>query len=110
MYRFEDIPGWVEDVRTQALPPMNWLTNTIQNKEMPRALLLNQGKHIPLLWQTLGNKYKGNIKFSVHRDRHGRSSVKMGLEKGDKGSSKILIYPAGSSDYVVYEGARCYVR
>ena len=76
----------------------------VQNKDAPRAVLLNQGKHIPLLWQTLGNKYKGQIKFAVHRDRRGRSSVKMGLEKGEPKSSKVLIYPAGSSDFVLYEG------
>ena len=67
-------------------------------------MLLNQGKHIPLLWQTLGNKYKGQIKFAVHRDRRGRSSVQMGLEQGEPKSSKVLFYPPGSSDYVRYEG------
>lgn len=28
----------------------------------------------------------------------------MGLEKGEPKSSKVLIYPAGSSDFVLYEG------
>jgi hypothetical protein len=28
----------------------------------------------------------------------------MGLEKGEKGSSKVLLYPAGEKDYVLYEG------
>ena len=77
----------------------------MQNKDQHRALLLNQGKHIPLLWQTLGNKYKGQITFGIHRDRKGKSSVKMGLEKGAPKSSKVLLYPAGSMDYVRYEGA-----
>jgi len=87
IYRIEDIPDWIA-----------------ANTNKPRALLLNQGKHIPLLWQTLGNKYKEHFKFAVHRDRRGRSSLKMGLEKGDKGSSKVLLYPAGSTDFVRYEG------
>ena len=69
-------------------------------------MLLNQGKHIPLLWQTLGNKYKGQIRFAVHRDRRGRSSVKMGLEKGEPKSSKVLVYPPGASDFLLYEGTR----
>ncbi|KAI0339552.1 hypothetical protein BDW22DRAFT_563975 [Trametopsis cervina] len=87
IYKLEDIPKWIE-------------TNT----DKPRAVLLNQGKDIPLLWKTLGNKYKDHLKFAVHRDRHGRSSVQMGLEKGEKGSSKVLLYPEGSTDYVLYQG------
>ena len=78
-----------------------------QNKDAPRAVLLNQGKHIPLLWQTLGNKYKDQIKFAIHRDRRGKSSEKMGLEKGEPKSSKVLLYPPGASDYVLYSGASC---
>lgn len=70
-------------------------------------MLLNQGKHIPLLWQTLGNKYKDQIKFAIHRDRRGKSSEKMGLEKGEPKSSKVLLYPPGASDYVLYSGASC---
>ncbi|KAI0794232.1 hypothetical protein C8Q74DRAFT_1247535 [Fomes fomentarius] len=87
IYHLEDLPAWVEE-----------------NKEHHRALLLNQGKHIPLLWQTLGNKYKGQIKFAIHRDRRGKSSVEMGLEAGEPKSSKVLFYPPGSTDYVRYEG------
>lgn len=66
--------------------------------------MLNQGKHIPILWQTLGNKYKDNFKFAIHRDRQGRSSEKLGFEKGKPGSAKVFFYPAGSKDYVRYEG------
>ena len=67
-------------------------------------MLLNQGKHIPILWQTLGNKYKEHFTFGIHRDRYGRTSEKMGFEKGEPGSSKVLLYPAGGTDYVRYEG------
>ncbi|PSR71910.1 hypothetical protein PHLCEN_2v12217 [Hermanssonia centrifuga] len=87
LYQFGDIPGWIQE-----------------NTDKPRALLLNNGKHIPLLWQAIGNKYKDHIKFAIHRDRQGRSSVAMGFEAGEKGSAKVLIYPAGSTDYVRYEG------
>ncbi|KAI1790266.1 hypothetical protein LXA43DRAFT_1017218 [Ganoderma leucocontextum] len=87
VYHLEDLPAWVQE-----------------NTDAPRAILLNQGKHIPLLWQTLGNKYKGGIKFAIHRDRKGKSSVKMGLEQGEAKSSKVLLYPTGSTDYVRYEG------
>ncbi|RDX54098.1 hypothetical protein OH76DRAFT_1061622 [Lentinus brumalis] len=87
IYHIEDLPAWVEE-----------------NKDAPRAVLLNQGKHIPLLWQTLGNKYKGQIKFAIHRDRRGKGSEKMGLEKGEPKSSKVLLYPAGSTDFVLYSG------
>nr|VWP02238.1 Indoleacetamide hydrolase (IAH) (EC (Indole-3-acetamide hydrolase) [Ganoderma boninense] len=106
VYHLEDLPAWVEEVRNfrrNALSCANFLIR-VQNKSAPRAVLLNQGKHIPLLWQTLGNKYKGQITFAIHRDRKGKSSVKMGLEKGEPKSSKVLLYPAGSTDYVRYEG------
>ncbi|EKM50584.1 uncharacterized protein PHACADRAFT_263943 [Phanerochaete carnosa HHB-10118-sp] len=87
LYNFDDITPWLEE-----------------NKDSHRAFLLNNGKHIPLLWQTLGNKYKDHFKFSLHRDRRGLSSEKMGFEKSKWGSSKVLFYPAGSVDYVLYEG------
>lgn len=82
----------------------------VQNIDKPRALLLNQGKGIPLLWQTLGNKYKGQITFAVHRDRYGKSSLEMGLEKGPAKSSKVLYYPPGATDYVRYHGERRALR
>ncbi|OCH87530.1 hypothetical protein OBBRIDRAFT_796133 [Obba rivulosa] len=87
LYHLPQIPTWIEE-----------------NVDHPRALLLNQGKGIPLLWQTLGNKYKDHITFAIHRDRQGKSSEKMGLEKGEPQSSKVLFYPAGSMDYIRYEG------
>ncbi|OJT07687.1 Thioredoxin domain-containing protein C13F5.05, mitochondrial [Trametes pubescens] len=87
VYHLEDLPAWVGE-----------------NIDKPRALLLNQGKGIPLLWQTLGNKYKGQITFAVHRDRYGKSSLEMGLEKGPAKSSKVLYYPPGATDYVRYHG------
>ncbi|KAI0730975.1 hypothetical protein C8Q76DRAFT_793086 [Earliella scabrosa] len=87
IYHIEDLPAWVEE-----------------NKQSPRAVLLNQGKNIPLLWQTLGNEYKDQIKFAIHRDRRGKGSLSLGLEQGENGSSKVLIYPAGSTEFVRYNG------
>ncbi|KAI0630893.1 hypothetical protein C8Q77DRAFT_1219695 [Trametes polyzona] len=87
IYHLEDLPAWVNE-----------------NIDKPRALLLNQGKGIPLLWQTLGNKYKDHITFGIHRDRYGKSSIEMGLEQGPAKSSKVLYYPPGSTDYVRYFG------
>lgn len=72
--------------------------------DKPRALLVNNGKGIPLLWQVLGNKYKDHIKFSVHRDRGGKDSEKMGLPENEKGHSHVLIYPPGQTEYIIYEG------
>ncbi|KAH8104078.1 hypothetical protein BXZ70DRAFT_1052435 [Cristinia sonorae] len=87
IYYVEDIAPWVEEHKTET-----------------RALLLNNGKHIPLLWQVLGNKYKDFFTFAIHRDRHGKSSIAMGLESQEFGQSKVLIYPPGKTDFVVYEG------
>lgn len=69
-----------------------------------RALLLTKDKKIPLLWKVLGNKYKGQLELGTHRDRKGKSSVALGLEAGEKKAAKVLIYPAGSTKYVRYEG------
>ena len=107
IYHLEDIPGWIEEVRQPSrLRAPDLASNLLcaKNKDAPRAVLLNQGKHIPLLWQTLGNKYKDQLTFAIHRDRYGRTSEKMGFEKGEPGSGKVLIYPEGSTDYVRYEG------
>ncbi|TCD67389.1 hypothetical protein EIP91_012424 [Steccherinum ochraceum] len=87
LYNLDDIPGWVEE-----------------HKNEPRALLLNNGKHIPILWQVIGNKYKHHLTFAIHRDRRGKSSGAMGLVPNEKGQSKVLIYPPGETKFVVYEG------
>ena len=80
----------------------------IQGVDRPRAMLINNGKGIPLLWQALSNKYKDHISFGIHRDRHHKSSLAMGFEAGPKGSSKVLIYPAGSTEFIRYEGTYCH--
>ncbi|KAF8159257.1 hypothetical protein B0H34DRAFT_841823 [Crassisporium funariophilum] len=79
-----------------------WLN---EHKDKNRALLLTKDKKIPLLWKVLGNKYKGTtLEFGTHRDKKGKSSVEMGFEAGGKKESKVLLYPAGSTTPVRYDG------
>ncbi|KAF8806810.1 protein disulfide isomerase [Phlegmacium glaucopus] len=87
LYYDHDISPWVEKY---------------QNKH--RALLLRKDKNPPLLWQILANKYRGQLEFGTHRDRNGVTSVNMGLEAGEKKESKVLLYPAGSTSFVRYQG------
>jgi len=75
-----------------------------KHKSKPRALLLKKGKKTPLLWTVLANKYAGQVEFGTRLDRKGKMSVEMGLEAGDKTVSKVLLYPAGSTKFIVYEG------
>ncbi|GBE89503.1 thioredoxin-like protein [Sparassis latifolia] len=69
-----NIRGWVED-----------------NIAKPRAILLNPGKEIPLMWKSLGNKYKHAVSFSIHRDKTGKSAMKLGAEDHASKASRILI-------------------
>jgi len=78
-----------------------WVEKTV-NKN--RALLLTKDTKVPLLWKVLSNKYKDQLDLGTHRDRDGKSSVAMGLEAGGEKQAKVLIYPAGSTKFVRYEG------
>ena len=60
---------------------------------------------MPLLWTVLGNKYRDEIAFVSHRDRRGKSSVKMGFEAGEDKVSKVVVYPVGETTPVLYEGS-----
>ncbi|KAH0583166.1 hypothetical protein H2248_011047 [Termitomyces sp. 'cryptogamus'] len=86
LYEIKDIAPWVEKTSTKH-----------------RALLLTKDTKIPLLWKVLSNKYKDQLELGTHRDREGKSSEVLGLEGGGKGA-KVLIYPAGSTKFVRYEG------
>ncbi|KAL0954139.1 hypothetical protein HGRIS_005279 [Hohenbuehelia grisea] len=87
LYHVEDIPGWVE-----------------KQEKKYRALLLTKDKKVPLLWKVLGNKYMNQIEFASHRDRKGKSSVKLGYEAGEKKQPKVLVYAPGSTKAFRYEG------
>ena len=64
---------------------------------------------MPLLWSVLANKYGDDIQFFSHRDRRGKSSVKMGFEAGEPEESKVLIYPAGETKPVQFMGSFSFV-
>ncbi|TFK34040.1 hypothetical protein BDQ12DRAFT_614103 [Crucibulum laeve] len=87
LYYVDDIQPWVE--------------KTI---DKDRVLLLTKDKKVPLLWKVLGNKYQGQLDLASHRDRKGKSSVKLGMEAGEKKESKVLVYRAGSTEPVRYQG------
>ncbi|KAF8075257.1 hypothetical protein FPV67DRAFT_1575701 [Lyophyllum atratum] len=89
LYKVEDINPWVE-----------------KNTKKHRALLLTKDKKIPLLWKVLGNKYKDQLEFGTHRDRQGKSSIALGLGAGETKQAKVLVYPAGSTKYIRYEGLK----
>ncbi|KAI0317228.1 hypothetical protein OF83DRAFT_1190790 [Amylostereum chailletii] len=91
LYHVEDVEPWVNAVR-------------LGNPEKHRVLLLSKSKGVPLLWQVLANKYRDQLTFANHRDRKGKSSVKLGYEAGTKKESKVLVYPAGSTKPVLFQG------
>jgi hypothetical protein len=80
------------------------LSTRLQKVPKPRALLLNKDKMVPLLWQVLSNKYGREIQFASHYDHKGKVYLSMGLNAGEKKASKVVIYPAGSTVPVLYEG------
>lgn len=75
-----------------------------QKIDETRVFLLSKEKDIPLMWKVLANKYRDDFAFGNHRDRKGKSSVALGYEAGTKKESKILIYPAGSTQPIRYDG------
>jgi hypothetical protein len=75
-----------------------------QQNDRPHALLLHKKDKMPLLWQVLANMFKHRIGFGFNHDSDGMSSSALGLETGSKLENKILIYPAGSDEPVMYEG------
>ncbi|KAI0259416.1 hypothetical protein BC834DRAFT_633336 [Gloeopeniophorella convolvens] len=87
LYRLEQIQPWVNE-----------------NIDRTRVLLLSKSKNVPLMWQVLANKYRDNFAFANHRDRKGKTSVTLGYQAGSKKESKVLVYPAGSTKPVLFEG------
>ncbi|KAH9986658.1 hypothetical protein BJV74DRAFT_844210 [Russula compacta] len=91
LYSLEDIDPWVND-----------------KIEQTRVLLLSKAKDIPLMWKVLANKYRDDFAFANHRDRNGKSSVALGYDAGNQKESKILVYSAGSTKPVLFEGGLKY--
>jgi protein disulfide-isomerase A6 len=80
------------------------LFTSVQKIEQTRVLLLSKAKDLPLMWKVLANKYRDDFAFANHRDRNGKSSVALGYDAGKQKESKILVYPAGSTKPVLFEG------
>lgn len=77
-----------------------------EHQKKHRVLLLRRDKKTPLLWKVLANKYQGQLEFAERRDRKAKASLMLGLEPGDKKDSKVLLYPAGSINPIVYPGIK----
>ena len=76
-----------------------------QNIDLPRIILLNRDKKFPLLWQVLGNNYSKKIAFGHHSDPEGKFAASLGFTAREEGKfSKVVVYPAGSSVPILYEG------
>lgn len=112
LYYQPDFESWAKEVRIAVyVETRTRLTNSdfvrfthIQNVDMPRALLLSKPKGVPILWRVLANKYKDKIVFASHKDWSSKTSKKMGLPVGGKKDSKVLVYPVGSIEPVLFEG------
>jgi protein disulfide-isomerase A6 len=78
----------------------------LQHQSEHRLFLLRKEKKTPILWEVLSNKYQGQVEFATIPDRRGKLSVELGLEVGEEKVSKVLLYPAGSTNFIVYEGMR----
>lgn len=82
-----------------------------QNLDLPRVILFNRDKKFPLLWQVLGNNYYKKIAFGHHNDPEGKFAATLGFTAREEGKfSKVIVYPAGSSVPILYEGKLLPVR
>jgi protein disulfide-isomerase A6 len=55
---------------------------------------------VPLLWKVLANKYSGKLELAAHWDEDGETARDLGFDD----TTKVLIYPAGRSKPVKYDG------
>ncbi len=65
-----------------------------------RAILLTKEKTVPLLWKVLGSKYHGRLRLAVSKNEKGDIPSQLGVPQ----DTKIVLYLAGASKPVVYEG------
>ncbi|KAF8631706.1 hypothetical protein AX15_002233 [Amanita polypyramis BW_CC] len=82
--KMEEIKSWAE-----------------KNGNKHRAMLLTKEKKVPLLWKVLGNKYKGQLQLAIVKDEKGKIPGQLGLKSKE---TKVVVYLAGSTTPVVYEG------
>ncbi|EJD48123.1 thioredoxin-like protein [Auricularia subglabra TFB-10046 SS5] len=78
------------------------------NRDAPRAILLNKQQRVPLLWKVLANKYNDKIKFAVARDRKGLVSKSLGFDVGGSKESKVIVFQNGKLESVLYKGTMKY--
>ena len=100
------ISKWKFDVRFE---PASVSCRTLrernrQNRDAPRAILLNKQQRVPLLWKVLANKYNDKIKFAVARDRKGRVSKSLGFDVGGDKESKVIVFQNGKLESVLFKG------
>ncbi|KAF8555684.1 thioredoxin-like protein [Imleria badia] len=99
------VPNKIKVLSNQGDIP-DWLD---QNSDSPRVILLNRDKKFPLLWQVLGNNYHKKIAFGHHSDPEGTFAASLGFTAREEGKfSKVIVYPAGSSVPILYEGGNKY--
>ncbi|KAG1788443.1 thioredoxin-like protein [Suillus plorans] len=94
----------------KALPHIHdmpmWLYKT---SDLPRAILLNEDKKFPLLWQVLANNHWKKMAFGHYTDPNGLFAVSLGFPATVEGkTSKVIVYPPGSSVPILYEGMTKY--
>ncbi|KAF9451022.1 disulfide isomerase [Macrolepiota fuliginosa MF-IS2] len=75
----------------------SWIEKT---QDETALLLLTKEKKVPLLWKVLANNYSGKLELAAHRDEDGKTTRLLGFEE----NTRVLVYPAGSSNPVKYEG------
>jgi len=90
--RIHDIPAWLD-----------------KRSDLPRVILLNKDKKFPLLWQVLANNYWKKLAFGHYSDPDGTFAYSLGFPATVEGkTSKVIVYPVGSSVPVLYEGTTKY--
>ncbi|KAH8810443.1 disulfide isomerase, partial [Flagelloscypha sp. PMI_526] len=85
LYKVEEIKPWIEKTTSK-----------------PRALLLNKGKKMPLLWSVLAHKFEGKVDFATFFDMKGKGHKSLGYEWKEK--SKLLLFAEDSSEIFEYDG------
>lgn len=65
---------------------------------------MNKKEKPPLIWQVLSNRFKHRMGFGNLYDPKGKYSQTLGFETGADNQNKILIYPVGSAEPVLYDG------
>ncbi|KXN86204.1 hypothetical protein AN958_10392 [Leucoagaricus sp. SymC.cos] len=71
-----------------------------KTKDKTTLLLITKEKKVPLLWKVLANKYSGKLELAAHRDEDGKTIEALGFDE----TTKVLVFPMGSSRPIKYDG------